>query len=134
MSVYRARMPALDAVRFTGDNVAAVAELIGADWDGDVHTDTILLELDDGEAAVRAGDYVVQGRDSECHVFPAATFERFYEGLDLDDAGVEPWQDSPDAMLWAKAFEVQFPYSGLDAGTLVDWFGNYALAVEQSLK
>jgi hypothetical protein len=100
VTIYRASQPAVDGVRFTGDNVTEVAKFLGATWDGAGGTsDAVLLETPEGEEEV------------------------------LPDG---PLQDNSDAMAWAKAFEVHFPYSGLPASALVPWFANYAAATERA--
>jgi hypothetical protein len=138
VTIYRASQPAVDGVRFTGDNVTEVAKFLGATWDGAGGTsDAVLLETPEGEEEVLPGDYIIRSRDGGYRSFPGPIFEALYEALDLG-ADLEelltdgPLQDNSDAMAWAKAFEVHFPYSGLPASALVPWFANYAAATERA--
>lgn len=135
MTIYRACQPALNGVRFNGRNVREVADLIGADWDdrGEL-LELLMIEFQhDEEQEVSIGDYVIQIAD-DIAVIPGEIFELIYEGLDLEDIPDEPLRDNTDPMMWAKAFEARFPYSGLDAATVVRWFSDYAATLERATR
>lgn len=88
MARFRKKPVIVDAIQFTGSNVAEVAALL--DWDYDEGTsddETLIIETLNGDVTVSVGEWIVRGIAGEGYpcradIF-AATYDPVYDGTEL---------------------------------------------------
>lgn len=85
MARYRVRPREIDAIQFTGDNVADIRAFTGyeADKVDEIEADALLLilETDDADLTAQPGDWVVK-RDGALFCFNNVLFVDFYEPVE----------------------------------------------------
>lgn len=73
----------IEAVRFTGDNVGEISELLGWECtDADAEAEAIVIETLEGDMTVNIGDWVIKGFKGEGYPCKPAVFELSYEPVD----------------------------------------------------
>jgi hypothetical protein len=90
MGRYRKRPLVVDAIQFTGHNIAEIAELL--DWsyeDGSEASDscdTLVVETLEGDMTANVGDWIVKGVAGEGYPCRADIFAAIYEPVDHEEA------------------------------------------------
>lgn len=81
MPRFRKKPVVIDAIRFTGDNTAEIAELL--QWDvvdnGDKYATELIIETLEGDMTAQVGDWVVRGVQGEGYPVKPAIFDLTYE-------------------------------------------------------
>lgn len=76
------RWPTIEAIRFEGDNVTAVAEFLGIDWPDETEpVDHVILELPGGDEQLAVGDYLARDLDGGWQPCPGPLFEWLFEAM-----------------------------------------------------
>lgn len=86
MTKYRKRPVVIDAIQFTGSNVAVIAEEFGLEWELGTG-DRLIIETLEGDMTCQAGDWVIKGVAGECYPCRADIFEATYEPVDFPEPG-----------------------------------------------
>lgn len=84
MSFFRKRPIVVEAIQFTGSNLAELAEFTGyrADDGIDGHHDMVVIETLEGDMEARVGCWIIKGVTGECYPCQADIFETTYERVD----------------------------------------------------
>jgi hypothetical protein len=77
---YRKRPIEVDALQFTGENLAEVAEFLGYEAaDGDTSAcETVIIETLEGDMPALKGDWIIRGLAGECSSCSSADFHSIY--------------------------------------------------------
>jgi hypothetical protein len=78
----------IEAVRFTGDNVSAIADFTGyePDFGRDAYHDALVIETLEGDMSASVGDWIIRGVKGELYPCKPDVFELTYEAADDDEA------------------------------------------------
>lgn len=83
MGRYRKRPVIIEAVQFTGDNLAEIAEFTGYVLDDryDGRYETIVIWTLEGDMEARVGDFIIRGVNAELYPCKPDVFEATYEAI-----------------------------------------------------
>ena len=83
MPFFRKKPVIIEAVEFTGHNVAEIADLLGWTYsDGDEYSESLVIETLEGEMTAHAGDWVIKGLAGEGYPCKPDIFEQSYEPVE----------------------------------------------------
>lgn len=86
MPLYRKKPVVVEAVQFTGSNVAEIAELLGWSYSGDCdYSDSVVIETLEGDMTANVGDWVIKGVAEEGYPCRDDIFRQTYEALEPDE-------------------------------------------------